>query len=63
MLTDAAKSFIVDAAYDPQYGARPLRRYVQHTVETMLSRKLLRGDITPGQTITVDAVNGELTLD
>ena len=62
LLTDAAKTAIVDAAYDPQYGARPLRRYVQHTVETMLSKKLLRGDITPGQTITVDAVNGELFM-
>ena len=61
-LTDAAKAAIVDAAYDPQYGARPLRRYVQHTVETMLSKRLLRGDITPGQTVTVDAVDGELVM-
>jgi len=61
-LTDTAKAAIVDAAYDPQYGARPLRRYVQHTVETMLSKKLLRGDIVPGQTVTVDAVDGELIL-
>ena len=62
VLTDAAKSAIIDASYDPQYGARPLRRYVQHTVETMLSKRLLRGDITPGQTVTVDAVNGELVM-
>ena len=62
VLTDAAKTAIVDAAYDPQYGARPLRRYVQHTVETMLSKKLLRGDVVPGQTITVDAVDGELVM-
>ncbi len=61
-LTPAAKSAIVDAAYDPQYGARPLRRYVQHTVETMLSKRLLQGDIAPGQTVTVDAENGELVL-
>ena len=61
-LTDAAKSAIVDASYDPQYGARPLRRYVQHTVETMLSKRLLRGDILPNQTVTVDAVDGELKL-
>ncbi|MBQ8622188.1 MAG: ATP-dependent chaperone ClpB [Oscillospiraceae bacterium] len=61
-LTEAAKSAIVDASYDPQYGARPLRRYVQHTVETMLSKRLLRGDVVPGQTVTVDAVNGELTF-
>ena len=62
VLTDEAKTAIVDAAYDPQYGARPLRRYVQHTVETMLSKKLLRGDVTPGQTITVDALDGELVM-
>ena len=61
-LTDAAKSAIVDAAYDPQYGARPLRRYAQHTVEPMLSKRLLQGDVAPGQTIPVDSENGELVL-
>ena len=61
-LTENAKSFIVDAAYDPQYGARPLRRYVQHTVETMLSKRLLRGDVTPGQTVIVDVQGGNLIL-
>ena len=61
-LTEAAKSAIVDASYDPQYGARPLRRYVQHTVETMLSKKLLRGDVMPGHTVMVDAVDGELLM-
>ena len=59
---EEAKRFVVDAAYDPVYGARPLRRYVQHTVETMLSKRLLRGDVTPGQTVTVDAENGELVM-
>ena len=62
VLTVAAKTLIVDAAYDPQYGARPLRRYVQHTVETMLSKRLLAGQILPGQTVTVDANDGELTM-
>ena len=61
-LTDSAKKAIVDAAYDPQYGARPLRRYIQHTVETMLSKRLLAGKILPGQTVTVDAREGELYL-
>ena len=61
-LTDAAKTAIVEAAYDPQYGARHLRRYVQHTVETMLSKKILRGELSPGQTVTVDAVDGELIM-
>ena len=62
VLTEAAKAEIVEQSYDPQYGARPLRRYVQHTVETMLSKRILRGDITPGQTVTVDAVDGELVM-
>ena len=61
-LTEKAKSFIVEEAYDPQYGARPLRRYVQHTVETMLSRKILRGELLPGQTVTVDLEDGQLTM-
>ncbi len=61
-LTKQAKDTILDAAYDPQYGARPLRRYVQHTVETMLSKRLLRGDVLPGQTVTVDAKDGQLFL-
>ena len=62
VLTEQAKAAIVDAAYDPQYGARPLRRYVQHTVETMLSKQLLRGEILPGDTVTVDAREGELII-
>ena len=61
-LTDAAKTAIVNAAYDPQYGARPLRRYVRHTVETMLSKKLLAGEILPGQTVTIEALNAELVM-
>ena len=61
-VTNAAKAFIIEAAYDPQYGARPLRRYVQHTVETLIARKILRGDILPGQTITVDVKDDELTI-
>jgi len=61
-LTENAKTAIVDAAYDPQYGARPLRRYVQHTVETMLSKRILRGEVLPGQIVTVDAENGELVM-
>ena len=62
VLTDAAKSFIVEESYDPRYGARPLRRYVQHTVETMLSRQILRGMLVPGSTVTVDVGENELIL-
>ena len=62
-LTPAAKASIVEAAYDPRYGARPLRRYIQHTLETKLSQSLLRGEFVPGQTIHVDSVNGELVFE
>ena len=54
-LTENAKAYIVNSAYDPQYGARPLRRYVQHTVETMLAKKLLAGQVLPGTVVQVDA--------
>ena len=60
VLTPAAKAAVLDAAYDPQYGARPLRRYIQHTIESALSRKLLEGSVLPGEVITVDAQNGQL---
>ena len=62
VLTEEAKLAIVESAYDPQYGARPLRRYVQHTVETMLSKRLLRSEVLPGQTVTVDTRDGELVF-
>ena len=61
-LTEAAKTYIVDAAFDPQFGARPLRRYVQHTVETMIAKKILEGSVAPGSTLTVDVVNDTLIL-
>ncbi|WP_243364043.1 ATP-dependent chaperone ClpB [Fundidesulfovibrio terrae] len=54
-LTDAAKSFIADAAYDPVYGARPLRRYIQAHIETPLARRIIAGDVADGQDVTVDA--------
>ena len=62
-LTDSAKAFIIDAAYDPQFGARPLRRYVQHTVETLIARRILTGDILPGATLRVDVKDGELAVE
>ena len=61
-LTPAARQFIIENGYDPLYGARPLRRFLQHTVETLLSRKLIAGDVVPGQTITVDCVNDQLVI-
>ncbi|KAF0233866.1 MAG: ATP-dependent Clp protease ATP-binding subunit [Desulfovibrionaceae bacterium] len=56
-LSDAAKLFIADAAYDPVYGARPLRRYIQAHIETPLARKLIGGEVLDGQTVTVEAGN------
>ncbi len=62
-LTEEAKQFVIDAAYDPQYGARPLRRYLQHTVETLLAKRIVKGDITPNTTLTVSVQNGALIVD
>ncbi len=59
-ITDAAKQLIIERGYDPLYGARPLRRYLQSSVETLIARAILGGDLAAGSTITVDAENGEL---
>ena len=62
VLTEAAKGHILDAAYDPMYGARPLRRYLQHTVENLVGRKIISGDVTPDATLVVDVQDGELVI-
>ena len=59
-ITDAAKQLIISRGYDPLYGARPLRRYLQASVETLIARTILSGELAAGATITVDAVDGEL---
>ncbi|WP_418779371.1 ATP-dependent chaperone ClpB [Intestinimonas sp.] len=61
-LTDRAKEHIIDSAYDPIYGARPLRRYLQHTVETLISRKIIAGEVEQGDTLAVDCRDGALTV-
>ncbi|MGV6995865.1 ATP-dependent chaperone ClpB [Desulfovibrio sp. QI0430] len=61
-LTDAARKFIGDAGYDPVYGARPLKRYVQQAVETPLAKELVGGRIRDGQCVTVDATDDKLTF-
>ncbi len=61
-LTEAAKTYIVDEAFDPAFGARPLRRYVQHTVETMIAKRILQGDVAPGSELVVDVVNEQLII-
>ena len=62
-LTPAAKMEIIDAAYDPIYGARPLRRYLQHTVETLIGRKIIADEVVPGSALTVDVRDGQLVVE
>ena len=62
-LTGEAKDEIIDRSYDPAFGARPLRRYLQHTVETLIAKKLIAGDVTPGTVLTVAVQNGELVVE
>ena len=61
-LTDAAKEFVVEAGFDPMYGARPLKRYVQRQVETKLARELIAGTITDNSHVVVDVENNELVV-
>ena len=59
-LTDEAKSLIIERGFDPLYGARPLRRYLQSSVETLIARRILSGEVAPDSTIVVDVEDGEL---
>ena len=59
-ITPEAKALIIDRGFDPLYGARPLRRYLQSSMETLIARKILQGDIDAGATLKVDVDNGEL---
>lgn len=52
--------FIADAAYEPAFGARPLKRYLQKNVETLLAKKILSDEVHMGETITIDEVDGKL---
>ncbi len=61
-LTPAAKTYVIDNGYDPLYGARPLRRFLQHTVETLVSRKLIADEVLPDTTLVVDCQNGDLVV-
>ena len=60
IITDAAKALIIDRGFDPLYGARPLRRFLQSSVETLIARRILSGDVAAASTLTVDVENGEL---
>jgi ATP-dependent Clp protease ATP-binding subunit ClpB len=61
-LTQEAKDFVIDQAYDPAFGARPLRRYVQHTVETLIGRKIIEGAAAPGSNLSVYLDGDELAV-
>ena len=61
-LTDAAKQMVVDNGYDPVYGARPLKRYLQNYVETLTAKKILSGDVHAGDTIVLDVHAGAFTV-
>ena len=61
-LTDAAKQYVIDHGYDPVYGARPLKRFLQRNVETLLGRTIIAGEIAAGTKLLVDLQYGELTV-
>ena len=60
-LTEAAKNYIVDGGYDPMYGARPLKRYLQKHVETLAAKLMLQGNVGAQDTIVIDVADGKLT--
>ena len=61
-LTPAAKELIIDQGFDPVYGARPLKRYLQSHVETLVARRIIAADVAPGTALQVDAENGQLVV-
>ena len=62
-ITEAATNLIANAGYDPVYGARPLKRYLQHELETKIGRAILKGDLVEGATLRVDDADGELAVE
>ncbi len=62
-LTPAAKEMIIDQGFDPVYGARPLKRYLQSHVETLVARRIIAADVAPGTTMLVDAKDGQLVVE
>ena len=59
-LTDLAKQFVIDGGYEPMYGARPLKRYLQKNVETLAAREILSGEVRAGDTILIDVQGDHL---
>ena len=62
VVTDSAKKYIVDNGYDPVYGARPLKRFMQHSVETLFATTIVTNDLAPDTVLTVDVVDGALKV-
>ncbi len=62
VVTDSAKKYIVDNGYDPVYGARPLKRFMQHSVETLVATTIVKNDLAPDTVLTVDVVDGALKV-
>ena len=63
VLTDAALSAVIDRGFDPVFGARPLKRYLQSKVETLIARKVIAADVAPGTELTVDLdANGDIII-
>ena len=61
-VTENAKDLVIARGYDPMYGARPLRRFLQQSVETLLARHILANDLAPGTLLTVDETGGNLYI-
>jgi ATP-dependent Clp protease ATP-binding subunit ClpB len=62
-LSDAAKHQVVEEGYDPVYGARPLKRYLQKYVETLTAREILSGDVHAGDTLVLDVKDGAFMIE
>ena len=63
VVTDEARKFIVDNGYDMIYGARPLKRYIQQYVETLIAKKIIGDDVAPGTTLTVGVNGNQLVVE
>ncbi len=63
VMTPAARDYIVEAGYDPVYGARPLKRLLQSRVETMVAKTIIAQDLAPGTKLTIDCKDGQLVLE
>ena len=61
-LTNAAKNMIIDESFDPAYGARPLKRFIQRKIDTMIARSIIKDEVAPGDKLVIDVEGGELMI-